>query len=319
MPPRAKPAPKKQASAFYNYEMPPPSAIDAHLPTPVIRQLFPHSILPFPSFAPRGSPYRCRYLGNASGVVMPIEAISIPGKGGLWVKTHAYDLGITESPDNQFLTNRDIHVHMPEGSIGKEGHSMGTAILSAFVSLFTKTKIDQDIGEYPLRSARMLFLITSPPPSTLSALHPRLNSKTIRPATLPQVLALPITCHRLFPGFYKAVAIRNSSVITALKEMMKQGQPYLGAFFLKDPMPTQILSPTLTKSTPLAFSRRLRACFQPRMRMGRVLQLFCTLTLRICITELVKAGDEKEMDREKAASNSTQNRAQSQRTASRIH
>ncbi|KAF9003687.1 hypothetical protein BDQ17DRAFT_1425180 [Cyathus striatus] len=239
MPPRAKPAPKKQASAFYNYEdataevlnarvheveqrvktnqfMQLYSAIDAHLPTPVIRQLFPHSILPFPSFAPRGSPYRCRYLGNASGVVMPIEAISIPGKGGLWVKTHAYDLGITESPDNQFLTNRDIHVHMPEGSIGKEGHSMGTAILSAFVSLFTKTKIDQDIAP----SA----------PSTPGSI-----AKQSVPLHYPQVLALPITCHRLFPGFYKAVAIRNSSVITALKEMMKQGQPYLGAFFLKDP------------------------------------------------------------------------------------
>ncbi|KAF9003681.1 Lon protease C-terminal proteolytic domain-containing protein [Cyathus striatus] len=105
------------------------------------------------------------YLGNGSGAVMPIEAISMPGKGGLqltgklgeviresaniglsWVKAHAYDLGITASPDDQFLTERDIHVHMPEGSIGKEGPSAGTAILSAFVSLFTKTKIDQDIA-----------------------------------------------------------------------------------------------------------------------------------------------------------------------------
>ncbi len=35
---------------------------------------------------------------------------------------------------------------MPEGGIGKEGPSAGTAILSAFVSLFTRTKIDPDIG-----------------------------------------------------------------------------------------------------------------------------------------------------------------------------
>ena len=54
--------------------------------------------------------------------------------------------GITKSPEEQFLTDRDIHVHMPEGSIGKEGPSAGTAILSAFVSLFTKTKISPDIG-----------------------------------------------------------------------------------------------------------------------------------------------------------------------------
>ena len=35
---------------------------------------------------------------------------------------------------------------MPEGSIGKEGPSAGTAIVSAFVSLFTKTKVNPDIG-----------------------------------------------------------------------------------------------------------------------------------------------------------------------------
>ncbi|OJA19639.1 hypothetical protein AZE42_06648 [Rhizopogon vesiculosus] len=105
------------------------------------------------------------YLGNGSGAVMPVEATSMPGKGGLqltgklgeviresaqiglsWVKAHAYELGITKTPDEQFLTDRDIHVHMPEGSIGKEGPSAGTAIVSAFVSLFTKTKINPDIA-----------------------------------------------------------------------------------------------------------------------------------------------------------------------------
>lgn len=105
------------------------------------------------------------YLGNGSGAVMPVEATSMPGKGGLqltgklgeviresaqialsWVKAHAYDLGITKSADEQFLTDRDIHVHMPEGSIGKEGPSAGTAIVSAFVSLFTKTRVNPDIA-----------------------------------------------------------------------------------------------------------------------------------------------------------------------------
>ena len=65
-----------------------------------------------------------------------------------WVKSHAYELGITKSADEQFLTDRDVHVHMPEGSIGKEGPSAGTALLSAYVSLFTKTKISPDIGTF---------------------------------------------------------------------------------------------------------------------------------------------------------------------------
>ncbi|KAJ7111840.1 ATP-dependent protease La [Mycena epipterygia] len=105
------------------------------------------------------------YLGNGSGAVMPVEAISMPGKGGLqltgklgeviresahislsWVKSHAQELGITTASGESFLDSRDIHVHMPEGSIGKEGPSAGTAIVSAFVSLFTKTKISPDIA-----------------------------------------------------------------------------------------------------------------------------------------------------------------------------
>ena len=65
-----------------------------------------------------------------------------------WVKSHAYELGITKSPDEVFLSDRDIHLHMPEGSIGKEGPSAGTAILTAFVSLFTKTKVNPDIGTW---------------------------------------------------------------------------------------------------------------------------------------------------------------------------
>jgi Lon-like ATP-dependent protease len=47
-------------------------------------------------------------------------------------------------------------------------------------------------------------------------------------------MALPIARRPLFPGFYKAVVIRNPAVVAAIKEMMKRGQPYIGAFLLKD-------------------------------------------------------------------------------------
>jgi Lon-like ATP-dependent protease len=63
-----------------------------------------------------------------------------------WVKSHAYELGITSHSSEQWLNERDVHVHMPEGSIGKEGPSAGTAIVCALVSLLTKTKVDPDIG-----------------------------------------------------------------------------------------------------------------------------------------------------------------------------
>lgn len=59
-------------------------------------------------------------------------------------------------------------------------------------------------------------------------------SKQSVPETYPQVLALPIARRPLFPGFYKAVVVRNPGVVAAVKEMMRRGQPYLGAFLLKD-------------------------------------------------------------------------------------
>ena len=47
-------------------------------------------------------------------------------------------------------------------------------------------------------------------------------------------MAIPIAKRPLFPGFYKAVTIRDPEVSSAIQEMMKRGQPYVGAFLFKD-------------------------------------------------------------------------------------
>lgn len=54
------------------------------------------------------------------------------------------------------------------------------------------------------------------------------------PDVYPQVLALPIARRPLFPGFYKAVVVKDPDVTSAIKELLKRGQPYVGAFLLKD-------------------------------------------------------------------------------------
>ncbi|KAG2413266.1 ATP-dependent protease La [Aspergillus terreus] len=54
------------------------------------------------------------------------------------------------------------------------------------------------------------------------------------PEVYPQVMAIPIAKRPLFPGFYKAITIRDPNVATAIQEMMKRGQPYVGAFLFKD-------------------------------------------------------------------------------------
>ncbi|KAG2352155.1 peptidase S16 [Suillus spraguei] len=74
----------------------------------------------------------------------------MPGKGALQLTGKLGEV-IRESAQiglnarGTIPTDRDIHVHMPEGSIGKEGPSAGTAILSPLF-LFTKTKIHPDIA-----------------------------------------------------------------------------------------------------------------------------------------------------------------------------
>ncbi|KAL4985416.1 Lon protease-like protein, mitochondrial [Aspergillus falconensis] len=54
------------------------------------------------------------------------------------------------------------------------------------------------------------------------------------PDVYPQVMAIPIAKRPLFPGFYKAITIRDPNVATAIQEMMRRGQPYVGAFLFKD-------------------------------------------------------------------------------------
>jgi Lon-like ATP-dependent protease len=54
------------------------------------------------------------------------------------------------------------------------------------------------------------------------------------PDVYPQVMAIPIAKRPLFPGFYKAITIRDREVGQAIADMVKRGQPYIGAFLLKD-------------------------------------------------------------------------------------
>lgn len=62
----------------------------------------------------------------------------------------------------------------------------------------------------------------------------RALSKPTVPDVYPQVMAIPIAKRPLFPGFYKAITIRDPAVSAAIQEMIKRGQPYIGAFLFKD-------------------------------------------------------------------------------------
>lgn len=103
------------------------------------------------------------------GDVLPIEVNYFKGKGNLiltgslgsvmkesatialdYIKSNAKEFGI----DYNIFNNNDIHIHVPDGAIPKEGPSAGIALTTALLSALTNKKIDSNIamtGEITLR------------------------------------------------------------------------------------------------------------------------------------------------------------------------
>jgi ATP-dependent Lon protease len=67
-----------------------------------------------------------------------------------FIKSHIEELGI----DDNLLENKDIHIHVPEGAIPKDGPSAGVTMLTALVSAFKKQPVKPHLamtGEITLR------------------------------------------------------------------------------------------------------------------------------------------------------------------------
>lgn len=103
------------------------------------------------------------------GVTMPVETTVMPGGGSLqmtgqlgevmresahaamsYIRAHADQLGIPED----FNRIYDVHIHVPEGAVPKDGPSAGVTLACSLVSALTGIPVRQDIamtGEITLR------------------------------------------------------------------------------------------------------------------------------------------------------------------------
>jgi len=106
---------------------------------------------------------------SAGGDLLPVEVALVPGKGNLTLTGHLGDV-MQESAqaaltylrsqadmwdiDPERFDDTDIHVHLPEGGIPKDGPSGGITMATALVSAFTQRPVRRDVamtGEITLR------------------------------------------------------------------------------------------------------------------------------------------------------------------------
>lgn len=95
------------------------------------------------------------------GEILFIEVSLMPGRGKLlltgqlgsvmqesakaaftWTRSHYHELGLKPN----FADKIDVHIHVPEGAVPKDGPSAGVAITTALVSALTGIPIKREVG-----------------------------------------------------------------------------------------------------------------------------------------------------------------------------
>ncbi len=98
---------------------------------------------------------------QAGGEILFVEVALMPGDGKIYltgklgevmqesaraaisyIRSHWQMLGVKKN----FFKNLDIHIHVPEGAVPKDGPSAGVTIATALLSALTKKKVRADVG-----------------------------------------------------------------------------------------------------------------------------------------------------------------------------
>ncbi len=169
------------------------------------------------------------------GDILGIETVLMPGKGKIiitgklgevmqesaqaalsYVRSRAVRLGI--EPD--FYQNLDIHVHVPEGAIPKDGPSAGITMVTSIVSALMRIPIRSDVamtGEITLRGRVLPIgglkekILAAHRALIKTVLIPKENAKDLKeiPAQILQEIQIEVVEH-MDEVLRKALALENT-------------------------------------------------------------------------------------------------------------
>ena len=98
---------------------------------------------------------------EVGGEMLQVECMVMPGSGKLtltgslgdvmkesaqaalsWLRAHSKEYGLADD----FHTKQDIHIHVPEGAVPKDGPSAGVTMATALLSAVTGRRVRQDLA-----------------------------------------------------------------------------------------------------------------------------------------------------------------------------
>ncbi|RKH86163.1 endopeptidase La, partial [Corallococcus praedator] len=98
---------------------------------------------------------------EVGGELLTIESVTVPGKGGIkltgklgdvmkesgetamsFIKARSPSYGIKPS----LFARKDIHVHLPEGAVPKDGPSAGVGLVTSIVSTLTGVPVRREVA-----------------------------------------------------------------------------------------------------------------------------------------------------------------------------
>lgn len=158
---------------------------------------------------------------SVGGETLQIEVVAMPGKGKIeltgqlgdvmkesaraaisFIRTKAKELGI----DENFYKELDIHLHVPEGAIPKDGPSAGITMATALISLLTKKPVNQNLamtGEITLRGRVLPIggikekLLAAHRAGIRNIIIPKENEKDLKdiPSNIKEDLKISVVSH----------------------------------------------------------------------------------------------------------------------------